>query len=593
MSDYDTSLDGVRQIPPPFDSSLDGAPGASSTSAPDLAATTSTDAATPGLSRWDDQGKAAPAVPTPDAASVDPVPSEAPTAAPSDDPSADEGTRHVSVVFRDALDLPIEHLEITIPLPDGSVFTSTTTAQGAVTLPIPAEASASVSVKVKDTSGALQSVCSIDLAKCDNAVIVRSPKVVAKAPLRQHQQTTPPKASATKGTGAQPASPPGSAAAKSTAAPASAAPAAASTASTASGSTKAPSSGSTAWWGDNGTVAHAWAWLKSEVGVGDQPPAHPPASPVLQRNLSQAGQPVSVVVGPECPNPLGLRLGRNNLFRAALVAAGQRLGLVPQALCALIECEAGKVTEHIPTLDAQGKPVLDRRGHARVTTIRELWNASAGNATGAAGLTQFLASTWLTHVLRPGFYVHDQSASLGWVKPAVAPARGVVFVLANGMTTATPLSQRSDANVQACLAKRFDPTWSINAAADYGIANLKVLEARGFALGALKDMERAKMMYLLHHEGEGAGPAFIHNSLASLHGGVAGLRSKFNLQVGQASANTRIADCGGSVEVAYRKWLAGYIDNTFSGACARYFCTPQPAMRTLSELLVAIGGQAI
>ncbi len=571
MSEYDSLAPSPGKTPPPFDASLEGAPGAS-----DAESTTD-------LSAWDAEGRSTstPATPADSTPASDAEPAATDLSHESQhadgESESDDEPRHVSILFRDGLDLPIEDLDVSIPLPDGSTFNGKTCPQGAVTLPLPAKSAGTVQVKVKDSTGALQTVCSIDIAKCTNAAIVRSPKVAVKAPLRAHQQT-PPAKSTTSPTTAKPGA-------------SGVAPAA--SAASAGANAKPPTTGSVTWWGDNGALAHAWGWVKSEIGLGDAPPAQAPASPVLKKALSPAGQPVTLIAGPECPNPLGLRLGRNNVFRTALVDAGKRLGLVPQALCALIECEAGKVTEHIPTLDAQGKPVVDRHGKARTTTIRELWNANAGNATGAAGLTQFLASTWLTHVLRPGFYVHDQSAALGWVKPAVAPAHGVAFVLASGATTPVPLDHRSDANVQACLAKRFDPTWSINAAADYGMSNLKVLESRGFSLGALKDMERAKMMYLMHHEGEGAGPAFIRNSLASLKGGTAGLRKKFNLQVGQASADTRIADSGGNVEAAYRKWLAGYIDNTFESACVRYFCTPQPAMKSLSELLVAVGGTAI
>jgi hypothetical protein len=269
--------------------------------------------------------------------------------------------------------------------------------------------------------------------------------------------------------------------------------------------------------------------------------------------------------------------------------ASKRLGLIPQALCALLDCEAGKVAEKVPKVDAKGVPLRDKKGHALTTTLRELWNANAGNPqSGAAGLTQFLASTWLTHVLRPGFYIHEQSAAKGWVRQGA-------FVLADGTTTTAPYSKRgSDANVKACLAMRMDPTWSINAAADYGAANLKVLEKAGFKLGGLTDMDKAKLMYL-HHEGEGAGPAFIRDALGQLKGGTEGLKKKFATQLGASGAEKAaelIARAGDDVEVAYRLWLATFIDTNFDGA-ARYFCSSPQTAAALTKLLKTIGGLEI
>jgi hypothetical protein len=495
----------------------------------------------------------------------------------------DEDARHVAILFRDGLDLPIEHLEITIPLPDGSMFTAKTGSNGDVTIPVAASASGTVPVKVKDVTGSLQQVCSIDLAKCDNAAIVRSPKVAAKGPLRQHQQTPPtlppkksnsPKASAT-------------AAAK----PGASAPTAA--------SAKPPTTGSTTWWGDNGALAHAWQWVRSEIGIGDQPPAAAPKSPVVQKALSPAGQPVTLIAGPECPNPDKLRLGRNNVFRQPIIDAAKRLGLIPQALCALMDCEAGKVTEHIPKLGPDGKQLKDKHGKPMTATLRELWNANAGNAqSGAAGLTQFLGSTWLGHVLIPGRYIHDQSVAKGWVKQETTKKGKTqwLFVLANGTTkTSVPKSDWSDANVRACLAMRMDPTWSINAAADYGAANLKVLETKGFKLGGLSDMNKAKLMYLMHHEGEGSGPLFIRNTLGTGSGGVEGLQRKFATQLGSDGttlAASKIKAAGGDVEVAYRAWLSKFMDGNFAGT-AKYFCSSPQECDLLSALMVTIGGEKI
>ena len=168
--------------------------------------------------------------------------------------------------------------------------------------------------------------------------------------------------------------------------------------------------------------------------------------------------------------------------------------------------------------------------------------------------------------------------------------------LADGMTrTSVPKSEWSDANVRACLAMRMDPTWSINAAADYGAANLKVLEAKGFKLRSLSDMNKAKLMYLMHHEGEGSGPLFIRNKLRTGTGGVEGLQRKFATQLGsdgQTLATSKIIAAGGDVEIAYRAWLSTFIDKNFA-ATDKYFCSSLHACDLLSALMVSIGGEKI
>lgn len=578
MSDYDALVPSPAKMPSPVDSSLAGTPGASERALP------------ADLSGWDAEGRFTPAPTTPTDDTL--VADEAPAATElshedqhaDDDSALDDEPRHVSILFRDGLDLPIENLEVSIPLPDGGTFDGKTTAQGAVTLPVPAKASGMAPVKVKDSTGALQTVCSLDLAKCTNAAIIRSPKVAVKAPLRQHQQTPPPHPSAAPApaTSAKPGSSN-----------------AATSASAAGASAKPPSTGSTTWWGDNGSLARAWNWVRSEIGLGDAPPVQPPASPLLKKSLSPAGQPVTLIAGPECPNPAKLRLGRNNVFRQAILDAAKRLGLIPQALCALMDCEAGKIKEHIPKLGPDGKQLKDKKGKPLTSTICELWNANAGNAqSGAAGLTQFLGSTWLGHVLIPGRYIHDQSLARGWVKQETPPKGKPhwVFVLSSGKTrNQVARSDYSDANVKACLAMRMDPVWSINAAGDYGASNLQLLGTQGFKLSSLSDMNKAKLMYLMHHEGEGSGPLFIRNTLKTGRGGLDALRSKFATQLGAkgaAAAEKKIKDAGGDVEVAYRQWLSKFIDGNFSGT-AKYFCSSPLECDSLSDILASIGGEEI
>lgn len=504
-----------------------------------------------------------------------------PTAPPDQStPPVTDDINYVSLIFRDGLDLPIEGLEWFVTLPSGQMCTAKSTEQGAITIPVPPEAAGQAQVEVKDVTGTRQSVCSIDLAQCKNAVIIRSPKVEADLTLRPHQQTLPP-APVHKSPSPKPI--------KKKAVAGKSPPATQPT----------PVDVHSAWWSSNGALEKAWTWLSGSLHLEEQAPSTVPKSAVVVKTLSKAGQPVTVVVGPECPNKDQLRLGRNNVYRTAIVDAAKRLGLIPQALCALMDCEAGKVTEHIPKLGPDGKQLKDKKGKLLSTPIRELWNANAGNTqSGAAGLTQFLASTWLAHVLIPGFYIHTQSVANGWVRKDI-DAKGYsrwMFVLSDGKTTTAPYAKRStDDNVKKCLAMRMDATWSINAAADYGNANLKLLERKGFKLAGLNDMDKAKVMYLMHHEGEGSGPLFISNTLAKAKGGIEGLRSKFAIQLGgngAVKATEMIGEADGDVEVAYRLWLATYIDNNFKQA-DKYFCSAPIRAIVLNDLLESTGGKTL
>jgi hypothetical protein len=487
---------------------------------------------------------------------------------------------YLSVIFRDGLDMPLVGLEFIATLPSGEMCTVESTQQGAVTLPIPTQATGEIKIEVKDTVGKQQTVCRIDLDKCDKAVIVRSPKTKATVPLRPHQQT--PTARSTASDAAQPKT----------------------AASTSPPATKpAPVDTHASWWGVNGAWQKAWDWLKSEHHFLDGAHAAPvPAKPTAAKGLSTAGQPVTAVIGPESPNKDNLRLGRNNVYREAILGASQRLGLIPQALCALMDCEAGKVAEKVAVLNPDGSPAKDKKGRPLTRTVRELWNANAGNAeSGAAGLTQFLGSTWLTHVLIPGYYIHDKSVANGWVrqdKDAKGKLRWV-FVLSDGTTTSKPYEKRnSDGNVKKCLAMRMDPTWSIHAAADYGNANLKVLVGAGFKLTGLNDMEKAKLMYLMHHEGEGCGPLFVKNRLRDRKDGVGGVarqKQVFSLQLGKNGAE-KVAElidrADGDVEFAYRGWLSQYIDTQF-GSAGKYFFVAPIENRPLSKLMVQVGGEKL
>lgn len=458
------------------------------------------------------------------------------------------------ILARDGLDQPIENLEVQVELPDGTISQGKTTAQGVISVPPPKSTTGEAKVQVRGKDGQMQQVCTIDLAHCQGAAIIRSPKIAAPLKLKPHQQKY--------------VSP-------------------------------SPTNEGDAWWEANGALAKAWVWLKDMVHSMD---ALPPKSGgnlshVVKESANKAGNPIIVAVGPECPNNDNLRLGRNNIYREAITKAAKRVGIIPQAVAALIDAEAAKKTEFIPVLGGDGKPLINKKtGKPKTQTLKEQWNKDSYNASSrAAGLTQFLESTWLAHCLKSGYYVNEQSVAKGWVKKEV-DAKGrsaTVFVLAGGKTTPQPWKHTADANVQACLKERFTPEWSIMAAVDYGKANLAVLQKAGFKLAGLNDAEKAKLMYLMHHEGEGAGPLFIRNELSKLPKGKFAsaeerLKHVFKLQVGAADAE-KWAKRAGGVQQGYRLWLSKYINDKFDDlgrfACdSRKITPPQAAIELFDKI---------
>jgi hypothetical protein len=234
-----------------------------------------------------------------------------------------------------------------------------------------------------------------------------------------------------------------------------------------------------------------------------------------------------------------------------------------------------------------------------INKVAHEWNKDSYNAgSDAGGLTQFVHNTWLAHCLKPGYYLNEQCLNKGWVKlekTARRPAK-FVFVLANGNTTTQPWNSLSDEHVQLCLKQRFEPEWSIMAAADYGKSNLMLLEQSGFKLKDLNDGEKARLMYLMHHEGEGAGPLFIKNELSKIPKGKFSssserLRSIFVGQVGEHDAKIAIAKANGDVEAAYRRWLAGYINTHI--VLTNYCCdaTKIAIPMLIFKILQTIGGE--
>ncbi|WP_323982072.1 peptidoglycan-binding protein [Novosphingobium aureum] len=203
----------------------------------------------------------------------------------------------------------------------------------------------------------------------------------------------------------------------------------------------------------------------------------------------------------------GLSAGPNARYSGALGAAAQRTGLPAPALASIIDAEAAK--------GADGS-----------------WQAYSRNArSSAAGLGQFISSTWLGEARREGTWLNAMANERGWLDQ-----RGRIRPGA-----------RSD-----LLALRYDPVASIEATADYARANLDGLRKAGVAVGSSVE-QLAHAAYLGHHLGQGDAVRFYRGEIGSDRA-----RVLLNAQIGTEKASRRIAAAGSAVS-AHRAWLLDYV----------------------------------
>lgn len=209
-----------------------------------------------------------------------------------------------------------------------------------------------------------------------------------------------------------------------------------------------------------------------------------------------------------------LKLGKNEIFRAPLLQAGARTQIDPAALAALINAEAAK-----------------KRG---------VWQKNSKAPTSsAAGLTQFINSTWLQMARTRGTLLNETGKADGLV------------VTGTGSKDSVPASKKN-----ALLKKRFDPLQSITAAAEYGVQNLKILMSENLIAPSISDDQKAWFMYLAHHEGPAGAVKFLKKTITA-----SSAKRLLNANVpNQTSRAKLISDNGGSVVKAYISFLTGYIN---------------------------------
>lgn len=204
-----------------------------------------------------------------------------------------------------------------------------------------------------------------------------------------------------------------------------------------------------------------------------------------------------------------LDLGPNEIYREEILTASRRTGTEPAAIAALINAEAARDPK------------------------TGVWKADSYNeGSGARGLTQFLCSTWGDRALVKGSLLNERAKEMGYID-----------------------SNNRIVDKTALLELRNDPELSIVSAAEYGQENLRKLSEKGLVPIDATDDQKAKLMYIAHHEGPGGAAQVLSGTLTDERA-----RKLFPQQVGQDKADKLIAANNDDAAGAYTKWLNGYTD---------------------------------
>lgn len=209
---------------------------------------------------------------------------------------------------------------------------------------------------------------------------------------------------------------------------------------------------------------------------------------------------------------MALILGINEPYRTEIETAQTLTSIDSSAIAALIDAEAAKI----------------KSGPNKGQWDKDSYNAGSG----ASGMTQFLASTWIGHAQNASHRLNQSGKDAGFINSSNKVVSG---------------------KKEELLKLRFDPLLSIVSAAEYGVDNLKVLANAGVLPAGITDDQRARYMYLAHHEGPGGAVGFLNGTKTYTRANLVG-------QVGSGAADNYIHQSGGDASAAYRRWLNGYMD---------------------------------
>lgn len=263
----------------------------------------------------------------------------------------------------------------------------------------------------------------------------------------------------------------------------------------------------------------------------------PEITPINQTIRTDGGDPTHVVAVQFTEDNL-LLSKENIIYKQYIIAAANLNGFTPQGMAALINAEAAKL----------------KNGE---------WNPKSYNSdSNAGGMTQFLQTTWLE-------MCKNKSSLVG------------KFV-----ANYPKISESEKLNL------RFNPEFAIDAAATYAKSNIDALKSHKLPVEQIKDpVGRAKLAYLLHHEGAGGAYQFITNTITAE-------RAKRLLftQFGKkqaAQAEAYLKRYKGDAKVAYGHWLRDYIDNHIILSHFTVVKSNLPDEVSIDKIITQLGGVSL
>lgn len=254
-----------------------------------------------------------------------------------------------------------------------------------------------------------------------------------------------------------------------------------------------------------------------------------------QLTRTEAGEPIHGVATMYTDKNLRLNPG-NERFRKLLIAAAEKYDLTPQSLAALIDAEASK--------------------------IAGVWQEKSNEdyPKRAQGLAQFFEPAWASVYEDEKSLLHKECQTL---------------------------------SSAARLAKRLEARYAIDGAASYASANLEAFErSTGFPVSSLGAADKAKVAYLLHHEGL-TGALRIFGKKPQMED--EDLVNRLRKQLGEKAVkalNTLLERYDNDPAAAYQGWLFSYIDahicvDHFVIDDEKKFADPSRSMAAIAQALTS------
>ncbi|HYD62337.1 MAG TPA: LysM peptidoglycan-binding domain-containing M23 family metallopeptidase [Noviherbaspirillum sp.] len=260
------------------------------------------------------------------------------------------------------------------------------------------------------------------------------------------------------------------------------------------------------------------------------------AQPVVKETRTSNGVPTTINAPLFASENLYLNKG-NEKFRQALIETAKRYGFTPHSLAAIINAEAAKTKDG--------------------TWIED----SAAEGSSARGLGQFLPAAWYEYVAKEGTLGNPEALKkIGATK--LRAKNGTLYKIDG--KDATEVS-RSTRNI--ILEWRNNGIYSIDAIASNAEDSLKYLSNNGISTSALPPDEKAKISYVMHHEGRKGGLLYLQGKFGKTpESSVDDAKTKLAKQLRTKSDNgtaraKRLADLfGGDYVKAYYYFLANHTD---------------------------------